>query len=178
LFHHHENYLFFLRQLRQYVVPASAELLVYSLMPNHYHLLIRATNDDVSHAMQNFGISFAKSLNSHFQRVGSVFQGPFQAKTVDTDEYLVHLSRYIHLNPVRAGLVRRAEDWAYSSCPEYLGTRSGTLSNAEPVLRHFAADPGGENWKSADTRRRYREFLESYVDSDRSKIAALLLDED
>ena len=178
LFHYRENYLFFLRQLRQYVVPASARLLVYVLMPNHYHLLIQAANNELSHAMQNFSISFAKALNAHFQRVGSVFQGPFHAKAVETDEYLLHLSRYIHLNPVRAGLVRKAEDWAYSSCPEYLGTRNGTLPNVEILLWYFCAENRLLDWRSVETRRRYREFLESYVDSDRSKIAPLLLDED
>jgi hypothetical protein len=77
--------------------------------------------------MQRFGVSYAKAINQRYDRVGSLFHGPFQAIHVDQEEYLVHLSRYIHLNPVAAGLVKRPEQWEFSSYLEYLGQRQGTL---------------------------------------------------
>jgi REP element-mobilizing transposase RayT len=101
-------------------------VITYVLMPNHYHLLIQARTDSLSHAMQLFGISYTKAINKRFQRTGVLLQGAFQAKLVDRDNYLLHLSRYIHLNPVRAGLVQHPEDWNYSSYRDYVGLRNGT----------------------------------------------------
>ena len=83
---------------------------------------------------------------------------------VDRDEYLLHLSRYIHLTPVIAGLVRQPEEWAFSSYRDYVGLRQGTLPVADAVLSQFAS------------RRAYREFVESYRDQDVETIEHLLLD--
>ena len=83
---------------------------------------------------------------------------------VDRDEYLLHLSRYIHLNPVTAGLVRRPEEWTFSSYRDYVGLRQGTLPMPDAVLAQFAS------WEA------YREFVESYRDRDLEIIGHLLLD--
>ena len=79
---------------------------------------------------------------------------------------LLHLSRYIHLNPVEAGLVQRAEDWEVSSYREYVGLRQGTLLRPEVVLSQFANDDD------------YRRFVEAYEPDDLSIISHLVLDED
>ena len=162
VFFDQDNYDFFLRGLRRFVVREAASIVAYVLMPNHYHMLIRAETDDCSRAMQRLGISYTKAINKRFQRTGALFQGAFQAKLVDRDEYLAHLSRYLHLNPLRAGLVRRAEEWAYSSYREYIGLRKGTLPQTEIVLAQFRS--------AAD----YRTFVESYVTPDRDVISHLL----
>ena len=65
-------------------------------MPNHYHLLVQLTDDDLSHSMQAFALAYTKAVNKRYNRVGPFFQGRFQAIHVDRDEYLLHLSRYIH----------------------------------------------------------------------------------
>jgi REP element-mobilizing transposase RayT len=177
------NYNFFLRRLRQYVTSRDARVIAYVLMPNHYHLLIQSLTDDLSGAMQRFGISYTKAMNQRFGRVGSVFQGAFQARLVDRDEYLLHLSRYLHLNPVRARLVNCPEEWAFSSYREFVGLRNGTLPQANVVLRCFAAETGktsevsktSEVWDEA--RRRYRGFVEAYQAADRARISHLLFDE-
>ena len=80
-------------------------------MPTHYHLLVYLKIDSLSkQIMQPFGLSYTKAINRQQRRVGSLFQGPFQAVWVDRDEYLLHLSRYIHVNPVTAGMVAWPED--------------------------------------------------------------------
>jgi hypothetical protein len=114
--------------------------------------------------MQLFGISYTKAINKHYNRVGSPFQGKFKRKLIDTNAYLLHLSRYIHLNPVEAGLVSCAENWEYSSYREYLGLRNGVLPKGEIVLSQF------------DNRQAYRKFVEDYRDEDRKAIEHLLLD--
>lgn len=179
-----ENYRFMLQQLREFVVKEDAEIAAYVLMPNHYHFLVRAKTDKLSHAMQLFGISYTKAMNKRFERTGSIFQGAFQAKLVERDEYLVQLSRYIHLNPVRAGLVRQPEAWTYSSYQEYVGLRNGSLPHPEFVLQLFQTQTSevcktSEVWTSevwSDARERYREFVRDYQPYQRERIKHLLFD--
>ncbi|MBD2316096.1 hypothetical protein [Phormidium tenue] len=79
-------------------------------------------------------------VNKRFNRVGSLFQGSFKTILVDSDEYLVHLVRYIHLNPVKADLVRSASAWEFSSFSEYAGVRNGSLSSMELVRSMIGSD--------------------------------------
>ena len=163
IFFERENYLFFLRRLRKHLVPI-LDIVAYCLMPTHYHLLVMLNEADLSHRMQLFSISYTKAMNKRYDRVGALFQGTFRAKHVDGNNYLVHLSRYIHLNPVIAGLVERAEGWEFSSYPEYIGIRNGTLPAPEIVLSQFPSPEA------------YREFVESYIPSEREIIADFLFD--
>lgn len=82
----------------------------YVLMDNHYHLLIETPKANLSQIMQNINTSYTVYINKRYQRSGHLFQGRFKGTIVDKDAYLVTLSRYIHLNPVRAKLVVRPED--------------------------------------------------------------------
>lgn len=84
-------------------------------MPNHYHFLVRLQKDDLSFNMQRFTLSYAKAMNRRYELCGSFFQGRFQAILVEQADYLLTLTRYIHLNPVKAGFVDRPEDWEFSS---------------------------------------------------------------
>ena len=97
-------------------------------MPNHYHLLVHVNCDNFSKSvMQPFLVSYTKAINKQQNRVGPLFQGPFQARLVKNEAYLLELATYIHLNPVHSGLVVSPEAWAYSSFREYIGFRKGTL---------------------------------------------------
>jgi hypothetical protein len=107
-------------------------------MPNHYHLLVRAEDDQLSQHMRRFSLAFVKAWNRLREQSGVAFEGNFQAVHVDQTEYLLHLSRYIHRNPVEAQLVSRAEDWEFSSYRDYLQLRRGTLPLTELVLREFS----------------------------------------
>ena len=98
--------------------------------------------------MQPFGTSYVKSVNKQQKRVGPLYQGPFKAKHVDNDAYLSYLTRYIHLNPVRAKLVKHPADWPYSSYSDYIGIRNGTLPQTDLILSQFA------------TQADYRDFVE------------------
>ncbi len=162
IFFEPDNFTFFLQRLRRYVAPEHARVIAYVLMPNHYHLLIKAQTDHLSHAMQLFGISYTKAMNTRFHRSGALFQGAFQSKLVDQDAYLLHLSRYIHLNPVRARLVQHPQDWMYFSYREYLGIRDGTLPQPQAVLNQF------------DNVNDYCTFVESYTAKDREHIQPFL----
>ncbi len=168
IFFEHENYLFFLQRVRKYLLPSGIVVAAHCLMPTHYHLMvgIKQTSEvlEVSTGMMRLSVSYTKAINKRYQRSGVLFQGPFQAVHVDRNEYLLHLSRYIHLNPVTAGLVERPEDWEFSSYCDYIGLRNGTLPEPEIVLSQFP------------TRSAYQEFVVSYSKGDEERIAHLLLD--
>ncbi len=164
IFMEHENYLFFLRQLRKYFISDKIEIIAYCLMPNHYHMLIRLLADNVSGVLQAFTLSYVKAINKRYGRVGSLFQGPFQSRHVDKNEYLLHLSRYIHANPVTAKLVGKPEDWEFSSYRDYVGLRNESFIRPEFILEQYGVE-------------RYREFVEAYQPTDTKSIQHLLFDE-
>lgn len=163
IFFEHENYLFFLRQCRLYLMP-KMQILAYCLMPNHYHFLVQVNADDLSEQMKRLSLSYTKAINRRLKRCGPLFQGRFQSIHVEGEEYLLNLSRYIHLNPVQAGLVQKSEDWEFSSYREYVELRPGTLPQWEPIRRQVG------------NAQSYRQFVES-CDRTPPKMRHLLHDE-
>ena len=110
----------------------------YCILPNHYHLAIRPSLPNLSPAIQRLNSSYAQFWNERHAKVGHVFQGRFKDQIVEQDEYLLALSRYIALNPVRAGLVAQPQEWRWGSYAATIGLRpihpALALSN---VLRQF-----------------------------------------
>lgn len=165
IFFNKGNWGYFIKQLRSYCLPDLIDVIAYCLMPNHYHFLIYLKCDELSQKiMQPFGVSYTKAINKQQGRVGPLFQGPFKAKWVDKNEYLLHLSRYIHLNPVQAKLVKYPATWEFSSYQDYLGLRQGTLPRPEIVLSQF------------DSPEAYAKFVQSYTEADEKIIEHLMLD--
>ena len=87
----------------------------YCLMSNHYHLLIETPDSNLAKGMRHLNGVYTQKFNRHHKRVGHVFQGRYKAILVQKESYLLELSRYIVLNPVRAQMVRSAKDWPWSS---------------------------------------------------------------
>lgn len=114
------------------------EIICYCLMPNHFHLLLRQTQEGgVQKFMQQTLNSYTKYFNTKHDRVGPLLQGAFKAVSIETDEQLVHVSRYIHLNPFVADLIKDLETYSYSSYPTYIGSDNHSLCHKEPVLSLF-----------------------------------------
>jgi REP element-mobilizing transposase RayT len=122
----------FLEKLAENVESHHVRLYAYVLMPNHYHLLVETPRANLSSFMQQMNTSYTMYYNVKRQRVGHVFSGRYKAKVVAGDDYLLKLTRYIHLNPVKvAGLKMRGtaeklrclQGYAWSSYPEYAGLR-------------------------------------------------------
>lgn len=138
LFYKRDNYLFFLRKLKKYAGLHQIDVIAYCLMPNHFHLILGAFEIAArSHCMHALQTSYAKAINKQQHRTGHLFQDSYQKIPVTTSEQMNHLSRYIHLNPLKAGLVTRIGTWPYSSCQEYIGMRNGQLPNSGIVLTEF-----------------------------------------
>lgn len=95
---------------------AIIKFISYCLMPDHYHLLIKILKEDVfSKYISNVENSFTRYFNLRFNRKGPLWQGRFKAVRIKNNEQLLHVSRYIHLNPTNNNLVQKPEDWLFSS---------------------------------------------------------------
>jgi REP element-mobilizing transposase RayT len=96
-------------------------LLAYALMPNHYHMLaVQQPDGDISAMMEALGTSTAKRFNAKYGHVGHLFQGPYQYRRAPTTGTVPLIARYIHLNPIRARLVKAPEDWRWSDFRRHL----------------------------------------------------------
>ena len=105
VFQSNENYLFLLKRFGEALAGKSIEVIAYCLMPNHYHFLLRQDKEHtISDLMQKTFNSYSKAFNKMYNRSGTLFEGPFKSIHVDKDNYLIHLCRYIHRNPLEAGL--------------------------------------------------------------------------
>ncbi|PIU33191.1 hypothetical protein COY29_00645 [Candidatus Woesebacteria bacterium CG_4_10_14_0_2_um_filter_39_14] len=116
-------------------------LMTYSLIPNHFHLLLKQKS---AHAIEKFmrslGTKYVQYFNKRYQRVGPLFQDTYKAVLVKTDEQLLHLSRYIHLNPTKdnnKSALRKMLLESYSSYLEYLGKRKTNWIHPEEILSFF-----------------------------------------
>ncbi len=128
-------------------------------MPNHFHLLLlQKIAGSISGFMKLTTNSYAKAVNKQRQRTGHLFEGDYKVKKIDSDIYLTHLSRYIHINPAKDKLVQRPEDWAFSSYRDFVGLRNGTLPEPAVILDNFASV------------EEYIEFVNEYSDKDVEKI--------
>jgi putative transposase len=109
------DYREFMRLFREVIEDFKLECWNYCVMPNHYHATIRPTLPNISKAIQCLNSRYARWWNWRYTKVGHVFQGRFKAQIVQRDGYALALSRYVALNPVRAQLVERPEEWPWSS---------------------------------------------------------------
>ncbi len=149
-----ENYIFLLRQIKHFLPDHPLTMIAYCLMPNHYHFLIRVENDNaLSPFIQRLFNSYSQAYNRQQNRSGTLFEGRVKSKLVERDGYLIHIARYIHLNPVQAGLVENPEDWPYSNYREWIGLRKGALFDSEFVYEIFSSS------------KDYRVFVRSEVPS-------------
>ncbi|MDX6499289.1 MAG: REP-associated tyrosine transposase [Blastocatellia bacterium] len=127
-------------------------LYAYCLMSNHVHLLIERQESAVGRIMHRLLTGYAQYYNRRHRRIGHLLQGRHKAILCQSDRYLCELVRYIHLNPVRAGMVNQPEEYKYSSHRAYLGIEPTGIVDVDPVLRHFGA-------KKSIAAERYRQFV-------------------
>ncbi len=115
------------------------EIICYCLMPNHFHFLLKQLKENgISKFISQISNSYTKYFNTKHDRVGALLQGAFQAVLISSDEQLIHLSRYIHLNPVVSLMVKDAGKYEWSSYKEYSENVEG-LCFKNPVLDLFAS---------------------------------------
>jgi len=128
----------------------------YCLMSNHLHLAVEVGRVPLGRGIQNLSFRYTRWINLREKRMGHLFQGRYKALLVDRDAYLLELVRYIHLNPVRAGLVEEPLDYGWSGHRAYLGKEQVPWLSTDWVLSQFDNRLG-------IARRRYRAFVRAGV---------------
>lgn len=172
------DYERFLERIKEYKKKYQIALVAFCLMPNHFHFLLKQNAlGSISSFMSDLCNSHSRFYNTKYEAVGSLFQGRFKAKRVDKDEYLIHLSRYIHLNPVglfnftnRKMMTDYILSYRWSSLPIYLSSKSSEIVDPSPILGYFSK----EN-PIAD----YKKFVIAQMENiSNSVVDDLLFDED
>ena len=148
----------------------SVDIISFCLMTNHFHLLLKQVHDNgISSFMSNVSNSYTRYFNTKNKRFGHLFQGKFKAVRIETNEQLLHVSRYIHLNPYASYVLKSINDlekYSYSSLPEYLNLAQNELCNKELIISQF---------KNTND---YKKFIINQADSQRelNKIKHLTLE--
>jgi putative transposase len=133
------TYLFTMRNKQQLI-----EIYAFAFMPNHYHFLLKQLSDDgIIRFISNIQNSYAKSYNLKNERKGTLFQNSFQAKWIETDEQFIHISRYIHLNPVTAYIINfeKLATYPFTSFADYILKQGTPWLNKSFLLSMFKSQP-------------------------------------
>lgn len=160
------DYAMFLGLLKSYLQPTpdrdaarrlmpnyseKVELVAYCLMPNHFHMLLYLKETDgLEKLMRSLMTSYSMRFNKRHKHSGALFEGVFLASRITSDQYLWHVSKYIHLNPLDIG--REVEDYPYSSIGYYLKEKHADWMHERRLV------------ESEDERRRYRKDLAEQTD--------------
>jgi len=155
LFEDRSDYIFFLTQLERELRRTGARCLAWSLMTNHVHLLIQTGTLPLAQLMHRLLFRYAARYNRKHRRSGHIFQNRYKSMLCDRESYLLELVRYIHLNPLRAGLVSSLEGLArypWTGHPVLMGRRAVSWQETDEVLEEFSKDRNR-------ARGRYEAFL-------------------
>lgn len=164
IFHDEEDRMKFLDILKKYKRIARFTMYAWCLMDNHVHLLLREEDEELATTMKRIGVSFATYYNWKYSTTGHLFQDRFKSENVETGEYFLTVVRYIHQNPVKAGICSQVEGWKWSSCAGYYGQKyyPGGLLDLHTVLNMFGEDRPltVERFKEFNERTNHDECLE------------------
>jgi putative transposase len=152
VFRDEEDYRQYLEILARYKNLYKYRLYAYVLMNNHVHLLIETRETQLSKILQGINQSYTAWFNKRYKTVGHLFQGRYKAILCDRDSYLLSLVKYIHLNPVRARLIKTPEEYAWSSHLAYITPVRQSIVDEEQMLRMFSQDKGR-------ARRLYQAYI-------------------
>jgi len=153
IFFDNEDRFHFYLLLQEGVMRFGHRIHGFCLMSNHVHLAIQVGDEPLSKIMQNISFRYTRWINKKQNRVGHLFQGRYKAILVESDSYLLELVRYIHLNPIRAKLVKKLTRYPWSSHHAYLGTETVPWLTTDWLLSQLAK-------RDATARKRYLQFVE------------------
>jgi putative transposase len=140
LFCEEADYVTFMKLMIWAIKKFEIILYAYALIPNHLHILCEIKQPNLSEAMQTLFRAYAMYFNKKYERIGHVFSGRFRSFVCLDDNYFYHVSRYIHLNPYRAGLASRPEDYVWTSLNAYLDPMRHSCVDPAPVLEMLDKD--------------------------------------
>ncbi|BDR74641.1 transposase [Clostridium tetani] len=130
------------------------ELICYCLMNNHVHLLLETKDRHIKFFMSRINSIYAKYFNKKYNYCGHLYEKRYFSELIKKDSQLLETSRYIHLNPVKADMVEKPEDYKWSSYKIYIGQEKEKLINSNKVLNYF---------KEENKKELYKKFTEGYI---------------
>ena len=152
-----KDYIGFIDLLKETVDMWNLRVSAYCLMKNHYHLLVQTPDANLSRCMRHIDGVYTQRFNRAHNKDGQLFRGRYKSILIDADSYLLELTRYVHRNPIEAGIVKRMEQYPWTSHHGYLSdSKKGDWLHKDFVLSMFS-----ENRRLAI--KRYKEFV--YSDS-------------
>lgn len=128
------DYQVFKMLLRKLKDALNITIIAYCLMPNHYHLAIKADNTALSPFLQRLTASYTRWFNKKYNRTGSLYEGRFKSKPIENDLYFLTVIRYIHQNPIKASLCNTLLDYTQSSYHEYINQSKWNIVNTSYIL--------------------------------------------
>ena len=142
IFHDTEDNARFLEILNKYKNNSGIKVYGWCLMGNHAHLLLQEGKEDLAVTMKRIGVSYVSFYNLKYKTTGHLFQDRYKSENVENDRQLLAVVRYIHQNPVKAGIVKKLEDWKWSSCRDYYNQSAhpSFLLDSDFILKMFAED--------------------------------------
>jgi putative transposase len=150
----------FLELLGRVIEAHSWRCSAYCLMSTHYHVLVKTPQANLAAGMRQLNGLFARRFNRRHGRSGALFESRYRCELVINDGHLIEIYRYLALNPVRAGMVERPEDWRWASYPGHVGSRRlRSFVSEQSVLELFGSEP-------TVARRRLEQFVASSLVSD------------
>ncbi|MBF8292022.1 MAG: transposase [Steroidobacteraceae bacterium] len=160
-----EDHQAYLQWLQEYTEKHEVDVLAYCLMPNHVHLVVvPKTNQALHRVLKPLHMRYAQRVNRARNWKGHVWQGRYFSSALD-ETYLWAAIRYVELNPVRAGMIHRAEDFAWSSARAHCGLSSDPVLSAKPLwLRQFEGIGNWSAWLAEGDERQSLEMLRKYAD--------------
>lgn len=154
IFRDEEDFNHFLRWLREAARQFKVAVHAYVLMPNHLHLLVTPSDETgLARVMQWVGRHYVPYFNIKYQRAGTLWQGRYKATVIDSEQYFLICSKYIELNPVRAGLVAQPGDYPWSSFSHHIGAKPDPVITDHMLYWALGNTP-------FDREAAYRELME------------------
>lgn len=134
VFYNDSDRIFFLNCLKDAKKKTESKIYAYCLMTNHIHLLVNPSSEDgLSNMIQSIGSRYVQNINHKYRRTGTLWEGRFKSSVVNNDRYLLACSRYIELNPLRANIVQKLEDYPWSSYLFKTGRKFDALLDEDPI---------------------------------------------
>lgn len=158
-----------LNQTKRFKIPP-VEILAYVHMPNHFHLILKQlTNNGITSFMHRIATGYSKYINEKYDFSGSCYQGPFKAVRVESDEQLIQLYRYIHINPLASGLIKKGDlfDYRWSSFPSFIAKYNNKILSKKYLFDYFSKIEGISSFTLAPYKEEDVELIEnSTIDDD------------
>lgn len=154
IFRDGEDYQVYITILGEALEKYDAILYCYCMMTNHVHLVIETNDEKISKVMKRINEFYTRYFNNKYNLVGHLFQGRYYWDIVEDDDYTLEVSRYIHLNPVRANMVQTPENYQWSSYGMLTGLCEEKLIDSGKILQYY---------KSTNCRELYKNFVEQGI---------------